>query len=95
MDYFSRYMEVQKLTSTTLASIIATLKTVFSRHGIPVALVTDNGPQFASAEMNQFLVLLMSLAPPTIIKQTNWLKGLLGPSNAEEIFRSLPCFAQL
>ena len=53
VDYFSRYMEVQNLTSTTLASIIATLKTVFC-HGISVTLVTDNGPQFASAEMNKF-----------------------------------------
>ena len=54
VDYFSRYVEVQKLTSTTSTSIISTLKAVFSRHGVPVTLVTDNGPQFASAEMSQF-----------------------------------------
>jgi len=46
VDYFSRYVEILKLSSTTLTSIIVALKTVFSRHGIPETLVTDNGPQY-------------------------------------------------
>ena len=45
---------MQKLTSTTSSSIITHLKAIFARFGIPVILVTDNGPQFDSLEMKQF-----------------------------------------
>ena len=47
-------MEVQKLTSTMSASVIAFLKPMFARYGILVTLVSDNGPQFSSAEMKEF-----------------------------------------
>ena len=53
-DYFSRYVEVQTLTSTTSASIICTLKSIFARHGIPETFVSDNGPQYSSQEMKDF-----------------------------------------
>ena len=45
VDYFSRYIEIMKLNTTISASIITALKAIFSRHGIPDVLVTDNGPQ--------------------------------------------------
>ena len=35
VDYFSRYVEVQTLTSTTSPSVIRALKAIFSRHSIP------------------------------------------------------------
>ena len=54
VDYYSRYVEIQKLTTTTSASIILALKAIFSRHGIPAELVSDNGPQFDSREMKEF-----------------------------------------
>ena len=54
IDYFSRYPEVVKLTSTTSKSVIAALKSMFLRHGIPALLVSDNGPQFISREMQEF-----------------------------------------
>ena len=38
VDYFSRYPEVHKLTTTTSQSIINSLKTVFAHHGIPETL---------------------------------------------------------
>ena len=43
VDYFSQYPEVVKLTCTTSPAITATMKVVFSRHGIPEILQTDNG----------------------------------------------------
>ena len=55
VDYFSRYPEVYKLTSTTSKSIITSLKTAYSRHGIPEILRTDNGPQFSSIEFAEFV----------------------------------------
>ena len=54
VDYFSRYPEVAKLTSTTSAAIIRALKEVFSRHGLPEILRSDNGPQYSSTEFSQF-----------------------------------------
>ena len=54
VDYFSRYPEVVRLSSTTSNSIVSTLKSIFSRHGIPAVLVSDNGPQFSSKEMLEF-----------------------------------------
>ena len=45
---------MQKLSSTTSSSIIATLKSIFARHGIPDTLVTDNGPQYFCSEFKLF-----------------------------------------
>ena len=56
VDYFSRYVEILKLSTTTSASIIVALKTIFSRHGIPETLVTDHGPQYSSEEFCCFSV---------------------------------------
>ena len=53
-DYNSRYPEVIRLTSTTSASVIAAIKSVFSRHGIPHTVISDNGPQNDSTEMKWF-----------------------------------------
>ena len=54
VDYFSRYPEVIKLNSTTSKAVISSLKSIFSRHGVPSVLLSDNGPQFDSSEMKQF-----------------------------------------
>ena len=45
---------MERLYSTRATSVINKLKAIFARHGIPEKLVTDNGPQFASAEFAQF-----------------------------------------
>ena len=54
VDYFSRYPEVIKLTSTTSQSIIGALKTTFARHGILEIVVSDNGLQYSSTEFADF-----------------------------------------
>ena len=54
VDYYSRYIEVQKLKSTTSTSVVTALKELFSRHGVPSTMVSDNGPQFSSYEMKEF-----------------------------------------
>ena len=54
VDYFSRYPEVTKLTSTLSNNIINTLKVAFSWHGIPEIVRSDNGPQYCSLEFAKF-----------------------------------------
>ena len=55
VDCFSRFVEVDILKSTTSDVIIRRLDTHFSRHGMPVGVRTDNGPQFVSSEFVKFL----------------------------------------
>ena len=54
VDYYSRYPELVKLTSTTSPSIVKALKGIFARHGILEVLRSDNGPQFDSEAMTAF-----------------------------------------
>ena len=54
VDYNSRFLFVEILKSTTSATIISKLK-IFSVHGLPEALTSDNGRQFISNEMDSFL----------------------------------------
>ena len=54
VDYFSRYPEIAKRTSTTSQAIITVLKSIFARHGIPEVIRSDNGPQYASQDFARF-----------------------------------------
>lgn len=53
-DYYSRWIEVDHLKSTTAAEVITKLKSHFAREGIPQVIRSDNGPQFKAAEFQQF-----------------------------------------
>lgn len=55
IDYFSRYPEVAILEDTKAAMIIKSLQEMFARWGNPKTIRMDNGPQFACAEMKEFL----------------------------------------
>ena len=57
VEYYSRYVEVQKLTKTTTIGVISFLKAMFACHGIPMMLISDNGPQFCSQEFQEFTVI--------------------------------------
>ena len=54
IDYFSRYVEIAKLSGETLATVIKHLKSIFARHGILQELVTDNSLQYSSQEFTKF-----------------------------------------
>ena len=55
VDYYSRYFEVDILTSVTSTKIIESLEKIFCTHGLPQSLKTDNGTQFVSDEFERFL----------------------------------------
>ena len=50
-DYYSRFKEVDKLTTSTSQQVMTKLKAHFKRHGIPKTLTSDNGTQFSSKEL--------------------------------------------
>ncbi|XP_035799241.2 uncharacterized protein K02A2.6-like [Amphiprion ocellaris] len=54
VDYFSKYPELMKLKDTNSRSVIVSMKSIFARHGIPDVVISDNGPQYASAEFQDF-----------------------------------------
>ena len=54
IDEYSRFPEVEILTSTSAKSVIPKLDAIFSRQGIPDVLKSDNGPPFTSLEFKRF-----------------------------------------
>ena len=55
VDYYSRYIEVAILKSTTSAKLIMELDRIFSIHGIPLSVRTDNATNLVSEEFEAFL----------------------------------------
>ena len=55
VDYCSRDIEISQVSkNVNSAQTILQLKRIFSRHGIPDILFSDNGPQFDSREFTTF-----------------------------------------
>ena len=48
-------MDVQVVNSATSYATIEHLQTLFSTHGIPEVIVSDNGTPFTSAEFSEFV----------------------------------------
>ena len=55
VDYMTKWVEASPLAKTESQDVINFLKNVFSRHGVPEVLVTDNGPQFVADRTKAFL----------------------------------------
>ncbi|GBL82335.1 hypothetical protein AVEN_252496-1 [Araneus ventricosus] len=53
-DYYSRYPEIARLDRITSAEIINHCKSIFSRHGIPYVVRSDNGSQFDPVKTVEF-----------------------------------------
>ena len=54
-DYYSRWLEMDKLTSSTSFQVISKLKAHFACHGVPEKMTTDNGLQFSSQAFKTFM----------------------------------------
>ena len=55
IDAHSKWLEVKPVSSATSAMTIEHFRSIFSTHGLPEMLVTDNGSVFTSTQFKQFL----------------------------------------
>lgn len=54
IDYYSNFIEVDQLTTTTSTRVVTLLKKQFARFGIPTTIVSDGGPQFTARDFETF-----------------------------------------
>eukprot|EP00731_Ephydatia_muelleri_P034422 Em0059g7a len=54
VDYLTDFFEVSNLSNTLAVTVVQAAKRQFSRHGIPLVVQTDGGPQFMSSEFQAF-----------------------------------------
>jgi hypothetical protein len=54
VDYYSKWVNITPLRTTTSADVITALDSQFADYGIPEVVCSDNGPQYASSEFSQF-----------------------------------------
>ena len=55
IDAHSKWPEIVEMNSTTTQRTITELRKLFSAYGLPLQLVSDNGPQFISEDFAQFM----------------------------------------
>ena len=54
VDRYSGYPEIALLSNTSSSVVIKHMKSIFARHGIPVEVLSDNGPQYSSGLFKKF-----------------------------------------
>lgn len=54
IDYLSNYPEMALLSNLSAACVIKHMKSIFSRHGIPQIVYSDNGPAYSCKEFQDF-----------------------------------------
>ena len=75
VDSYSKWPEVIRMSSSTSTSeTTKVLLSLFSRHGLPDKLVSDNGPQFTSDEFKEFMTNCGILHVKTAPYCSNFLK---------------------
>ena len=54
VDYYSKWIEIAKLSNLNSNNVICHLKSQFAKYGIPDELISDNGPQYSSLAFKEF-----------------------------------------
>ncbi|UYV80674.1 K02A2.6-like, partial [Cordylochernes scorpioides] len=54
VDYFSRFIEVVRLTKLSSETVVDHCKAIFAHHGIPDIVISDNEPQFHPSTTSAF-----------------------------------------
>ena len=55
VDYYSRYYKIDIMRSTVALKVTSSLEKIFSRHGLPESLTSDNGPEFIATEFREYM----------------------------------------
>ena len=55
VDYYSKWMEIEHMNSTTAEALIQVMEKIFAAHGYPEEVVSDQGPPFNSDTWRTFL----------------------------------------
>lgn len=58
VDALSKWVEVRPMAPTTTDALIKVLRSLFSTHGLPDVVVSNNGPQLTSTQFALFLTQL-------------------------------------
>lgn len=56
VDSHSKWIEIERMNSTTASGVIQNLRNLWARFGLPKQVVSDNGPPFSSSEFKNFLL---------------------------------------
>lgn len=56
VDCYSQCYEIEVMRSATVEKTIMAMKGIFSRHGLPLSVSSDNGLQFRSEEFAAYMV---------------------------------------
>ncbi|GBL75535.1 hypothetical protein AVEN_220177-1, partial [Araneus ventricosus] len=54
VDYYSKFIEVQLISSLQATVVLPAIKSIFARHGIPLELISDGGQPFNSRDLDCF-----------------------------------------
>ena len=54
VNHYSHFIEVARLNRTTAEEVIRHTKSIFTRHGIPEVVISDNDPQYSVDAYEQF-----------------------------------------
>ncbi|GBN53211.1 hypothetical protein AVEN_243904-1 [Araneus ventricosus] len=52
VDYYSKFIEMQLISSLQATVVIPAIKSIFARRGIPLELLNDGGPPFNSRDFD-------------------------------------------
>ena len=55
IDAYSKWLEVRVISPVNSTTTVEHLRSIFATHGLPKVFVSDNGPQFTSAEFEHFM----------------------------------------
>ena len=55
IDAYSRFLEAEIVYSTSASAIIPKMDRIFSTHGMPLTVNSDNGPPFTSDENKKYM----------------------------------------
>ena len=75
IDAFSKWVDVKELPDITVATTIKAFKEYFSTWGLPVKLVTDNGPTFTAKPFQEFMQRNAIIHVTSVSSSVEWCCG--------------------